>query len=639
MFPFVRFAEGLLMAHACACAAFLIGSVVFPWPKTRDASSSSQIMLRVVCICALGYASIGFGSFVFAALGLFKLPIILIVYVLVLFGAAAFRRQYAWSPSFWSERLRLLAASWNVRLAIVYCAAIAIGLPAVLPNVGGDPIHYHLAYAQDWATTGSLVVDPFLRFPFWSNNFVLLYAIVLIFHGGPLLSFLTWSLGLLSALGVCALADDAIGEKRNAFAGSIPVLIACALILSPMYIRWLDSAYMDVPAGAFAQFSFTCIYLAYRRRETFWLYGAAVTAAFLLGMKPSYILLAPLFVLSVAFAARNLHAGARTAGAAIVLLLVLASPWYARNLVMAGDPVPPTLNVAFHGNDGFISGAELRSIESDLNNTPRTPSSLVTVPFRAFLAPNNRTFREYGVSALLMLLFAPPLFLVLAFGRHTALERPTILCTWMLLYLSLYWLLSSSILRYSLLFFPLLALSVALCMAEVLRRYPKSAAALAALSLLACIPSPGSAIWYREEARVYYRHLAETYTSDDAYLRLNDNGYAEERATARIFHQRRMHGIVYALGGDMDYFFRQDGLKNAGDWVGPGGFFRLYQAVDAGKGAEFVRALGATAVVIDPQFVLGGLDKPFEKQLLRAGFCETRLGASRYRLYLLCSSR
>ena len=596
-------------------------------------------MLRVVCACAIGYAAIAFGAFALAILGLFNVPMLVAAYALVLIAGATASGQYLWQSAFWSRRLALLASSWNPSLVIVYCTALAIALPAVLPNVGGDPIHYHLAYAQDWVRAGSLVVDPLLRFPFWSNNFVLLYAIVLLFHGGALLNFLTWSLGLLSALGICAIADDAIGENRSAFARAIPVLITFAVILPPMYIRWLDSAYMDVPAGAFAQCTFTCIYLAYRRRETFWIYGAAVTGAFLLGMKPSYVLLAPLFVLSIAVAARNLRTGMRRGVAAVVLLAVLASPWYVRNLILAGDPVPPTLNVALHQNDGFISGAELRSIESDLNNTPKTPASLVTVPFRAFFAPNNRTFREYGTSALLMLLFVPPIFLLLAFSRHAALERWTVLSIWSLLYYTLYWLLSSSILRYSLLLFPMIAIAVALCIAEILRRYPKSAAALAALTLLACVPSPGSGIWYREEVRVYYRHLGETYASDEQYLRMNDNGYAEERATAAILRNRGLHGIVYALGGDMDYFFRQDGLKNAGDWVGPGGYFRLYQAVDAGKGAAFVRALGADAVLIDPQFALGGLDVPLERQLLRNGFCAMPLAKSRYRLYLLCSPR
>ncbi len=639
MFPFIRFAEGLCVAHFSLLASFLIGSVAIPWLKPRDTLTAAGWMMRIVCACGMGYALIGISAFMLAELGVFN-PAYLIGTCVILFLAGAMLwKEYPWTRSFWAERFGILRACWTFPLFIVYCVMVAVAIPAVLPNVGGDPIHYHLAYAQDWVASGSLVIDPFLRYPFWVSNFVLLYAIVLAFHGAAFINFLTWSLGLLSALGICAIADDALGARARGISRFIPLLVTLAVILPPMYMRWVDSAYMDVPSGAFAQIFFTCIYIACAPRRGAWLFGAAITGAFLIGMKPSYVLLVPIFILGIISAGRHLQISGKMTVYAIVLLVTLASPWYLRNLVLAGDPVAPVLNVALYGNDGFTSGVEWQRVQSDLSNTPKLPWSLFSVPYRAFVAPNNRTFREYGVSALLLYLYVMLAYMLLTFGRKQTLNYRANLCALILAYLTAYWLLTSSILRYSLLFYPLLAICAALCIAHVLEHYPRAAIALTALSLLAIVPSPGSKAWYTERAVVYYRHLSETYTSDDTYLRLNDNGYAEERATAEILRRRGIQGVVYTLGGDTDYFFRQDHLVNAGDWIGPGGYFRLYGAIDAGEGAQFVRGLGASAVLIDPQFALGGLDKPFEVQLLRAGFCGVPLPQSRYKLLLTCSPR
>ena len=82
------------------------------------------------------------------------------------------RRASPLRADFWRARLRALAACASVPLGVVYVAMLVVATRAVIPEGTGysDAIYYHLAYAQDWANAGRLVVDPFMAFIFYANN-------------------------------------------------------------------------------------------------------------------------------------------------------------------------------------------------------------------------------------------------------------------------------------------------------------------------------------------------------------------------------------------------------------------------------------------------------------------------------------
>ncbi|PYJ50227.1 MAG: hypothetical protein DME87_06945, partial [Verrucomicrobia bacterium] len=46
---------------------------------------------------------------------------------------------------------------------------------------------------------GRIHVDPFLRFPYYANNFLLLYSALFIFKLSDYCQFLTWLCGLLTS--------------------------------------------------------------------------------------------------------------------------------------------------------------------------------------------------------------------------------------------------------------------------------------------------------------------------------------------------------------------------------------------------------------------------------------------------------
>jgi hypothetical protein len=104
------------------------------------------------------------------------------------------------------------------------------GIPAILPPIRGDPVSYHLAYAADWANAGRIYIDPFLRFPYYANNFLLFDSAFFILKLDDYCHFLTWLCGLLTCLGILAffgsaelhLTDNASATTVGSFPASVP---------------------------------------------------------------------------------------------------------------------------------------------------------------------------------------------------------------------------------------------------------------------------------------------------------------------------------------------------------------------------------------------------------------------------------
>lgn len=633
MFVLTRIAEGLIVGHLCAALFFLLGAAVFPRiDSERSSAGSSATLLRVATIAAFGAAICGFALLFLAVVGLLYPGYIILLLAIIIAGAATAHRESPLSRAYWNKRIVLITGSIDLTSLLLYYILIVMSVPAVLPNIGSDPVNYHLAYATDWAQAGRLIIDPLLRYPFYASNFLLMYAALIGMHAAAFLNFLTWSMGLLTALGLYALARlYTIDITSRTLSAIIALFLALAVVTSPVYWRWLDTTYMDIPIAAFTFFATVAILLELRERKGDWLRASAVIAAFLAGMKPSYALLVPFFLVTIFIASKNLGLRRRELLAAFALLLALASPWYVRNLVLAGDPMPPALNIAVHGEDGLILRSEWQAVEADLG-TKRTVNALASLPVRAYLQSLSLDFREYGVSALILLLYIPVLYVFIRFGFSGRVDGALLLFCALLVVLTAYWFLISTLLRYGLILMPILAAACALCARDVLKRFPKAGIALAAFAMLLVIPTPGSASWYHEQFSVDYRYLAQVYQSDDSYLRFNDKGYAAEQFTVELLRRRMQSGMVYVLGDTVNYYFHRDGFRTAGDWIGPGGYYRMYRAVDAREGGKFIESFGAAAVLIDKNYAVPGLVTPLERQLQASGFCRLTVPGGLYDL-------
>lgn len=601
-------------------------------------------MVRAILTCGLGLSIVGLALF---AIGLFGWLTVwgITATLVVLFaaGCAAWRLS-PFTTKFWRARVLALVHCWNVPLLVVYLALLAVGSRAVIPDAVGysDAIYYHLAYAQDWANAGRIVVDPYLFFPFYANNFVLLYAAWIVLGAGVVVQFMTWVTGAMVGLAIyAAIADYAstLDGVRGWLVIPVGLLLVFALIGTPLFLDYAVLGYIDVPIGAMALCVVLAILLGIRERRAGWLVSAAVMAGFLVGMKASYILILPVFAIAIGWGCLYLGMKRSVIAWILVLLCVISAPWYVRNLVLAGDPIAPTMNLALHGQDGLWDASEWQGLWEDMA-TSKTPRAFMTLPARAYFKPASADFREYGASGLILFLFVPTLVALVLLAMRRRLDIALAIPIFVLTMFIVYWFVASSLLRYALLFYPILAIVFGFMLLKALQRWPRFWPVALVLALVAAVPSFTDTTSATEFARndvLNDFHDLLHYPGDRQYLEQNDDGYTEEQAAVDWMHQHRYEGRVYVISDNaFDYYFRREGITSIGTWIGPAGYFRLFQAIDAGEAPEFLNDLGVHAVLVSPQEMIdSAVEYVLAEQLRKAGYKEIPLNAKDgYHLYV-----
>jgi hypothetical protein len=624
MFVLVRLSEGLLVAHCYVLFSFLLGSALIPWLDRQDSETGNPRLLltRLVCTSALGMAVIGFNAFFLASLGVMHPATVLALSVAEWLIAAAAHHTRPFSASYWKVRVAAVTRCWDPGALAVYYALILISVPAVIGNVAGsDPVGYHLVYAKEWANAGSLTVDPFLRFPFYASNFVLSFAMLMQLGGDVFVNFIEWAPAMLAILGIYSSSAFVLEERMRSFYASLAgVAMASSVAFAPFMLRWITTAYIDAPIGAFSLFALLSILLAVREKRAFWLWSAAFTCAYLVGMKASLVLFAPVYLLTILIAAHYARLDRRTTLAIAAAFLIFAAPWYARNFVLAGDPIPPALNIALHGRDGLMTAGEWALNTSDLR-TGDPPAALAALPVRAYLNPLFLAGEpSVGVTTILLFAYAPLIVFLLLFVSGRPIDPSFWIAAALVTTSIAYWEFVSDLLRYATIFYFTLPVALALTMRQILPTARWAGAMAVVAAIVFAIPAPGTGDYYSGLYYNRYLYIGNDYASDADLSRYSADYTTTERA-ADLLEAARIKGPVFMLGSRVGYFFYERGIEAIGDWDGPAGWLRLFRAADANRAAEFLRALGVQAVLVTSAGVQGGLDVPIERQLKEAGFC------------------
>ena len=260
---------------------------------------------------------------------------------------------------------------------------------------------------------GTDICRSILRFPYYANNFLLLYSALFVLKLGNYCHFLTWLCGLLTCLGVLAFFAPGAPEVRRLLPQRWrfrlhQFLIPLCVALCPIFLRYLNVGLLDVPIGLFVLIPILCAYrtLSGERLER----ELVVIAAFCMGMKLTLIGHLPFFLASLLFvSARRLRQ--RETVLLSLVLVTLTLPWYVRNLLEARDPTPPVFNFYFNHSDPIFTQADAAIYSSGIV-TERNPLQLFLLPIQFFSHPESKDFREWGVNAMILLLYAPILFLL-----------------------------------------------------------------------------------------------------------------------------------------------------------------------------------------------------------------------------------
>lgn len=559
------------------------------------------------------------------------------------------------SAAFWRLTFLRFIKAWTISALIIYLVFLTLGVPAILPPITSDATGYHLPYAADWANAGRIYADPFLRFPYYANNFLLFNSAFFILRLDNYCQFLTWLCGLLTCLGVLAFFSPAQSDLadrpfvRSRFQPQ-QLLIPLSVALSPVFLRYLNISYVDIPIGLFILVPVLCAYrttsLHPFEREL------VVAGAFCAGMKLTLIGHVPFFLISL-FVASARRLEPRRIAQLSVLLVALSLPWYARNLREAGDPTPPVFNLYLNRPDPIFTKTDAKLYTGD-TITERKPSHLLLLPFKFFADPASKNFKEMGVSALILLLYAPILFLgAQATLAHRWRWRPRLsYLSAAVLYLAFPWFFSS-LGRYSLHWYPVLAAWAGVVLSYISacaehRWHSRLAIWTTRITTVAFCgalvisnPTGGWLLFWRN----YYAPVFDFWrlgANREHYLEKNVAGYlASEAVVETLTSERKKQTRVLAFGTEgLHYYFRKNAnIISVGDYFGPARYPDLFNELRSSEDClRYLTRLDISAVIIPPlrkgSWWWPRFYSQFQARLTRCGYKQYRCNEDNIAIFL-----
>jgi len=502
-------------------------------PRTRLGAPLAIALGLGIGICALQWLAIAgrlTSTFVTALLAVGLIPGLRLA-----IGRGAMLRQGGlldrWRATPMSERWAAAA------LALALLCTLMAPLP---PPMAWDELLYHLPHAQQWAASGHLTVNAWLRYPWFPYNFDLLYAAALLFGNDVLPHLLHALAGWLTAGLVYRLGRQHLDRLTACLAAALWVLLTLSEF-TRAYVELGVALFVLVAAAAYQQWR-----LSEDRR---WLLPCAFAIGLAIGSKYQLLTLLPLFALGLARHDRRPSTWLLVLGG----LLAPCIYWYARNALLTGDPFNPVGGRLFGFTDW--NAVDYRGQFEDLRRNHGLPA--------------------WPLWPALVVPFIP------ALRGSAAVRRALILSAYMVLV----WVASAPYPRYLTPAYPLLALLSAAACVHLVRRAAALWPALHQRHLvrataglaLACLAVLAAADGVR-----YWKRIAPTPAAREALLTARVTGYA-------LWSQLRAHpvGRIYQIGVEDSLYYAPQPVW--GDVFGPWRYSD-YTALDA---AQLHRKLAA----------------------------------------------
>ncbi len=601
----------LLVVHLAWIYFYLCGTLLRR-PRLEPAAGggaagSGAALIELVLTTACGMAITGFATFV---LGLAHLlyPVAIPLWLIVLALVFARRADPPWRAAFWRARAELWRAAVSPGAILLYALALVYGFGSVRPDLGGDSTSYHLVYPLEWAQAHRIFVDPSLRIPYYTTNWAMLDVWLMLFRFVDEAQTLTWLTSLLSLLGIYGYVTASVqreGRRLEPVHVAVALLAAVAVAGSAIFFEAAVVGLIDVPIGLF--FLVCALALAdavrFRRWESLLAFG--LCGGFLMGMKLSLIGLFPVFVAATAFGALLLGGSRRRVALAVALLSVCTAPWYVKNFIQAGDPISPTLNIAFRGVDPHWSADDYHGITVDIKaGEATTPLGHLLVPLTSLTQPSSAAFRSDGGTFIILLVWLPALLGALALfrrGRVADVETYALAC--LVCYGVGYWLTTSYQARYALVFLPALAALLGALGVRLSLRAPAFRWAAAAVLAFCAIPTAQNVAAARLTAAAY-QDFATHYRDREAWMLARAPTYPEvETITAALRRSGRTDLRVFRAYLEFDrLYFTERGIQVAGDLFGPERYLDFQQAIYEDDIGAYVQRFHIGAFLLPTQW-------------------------------------
>jgi len=373
---------------------------------------------RFVLSAACGFALITLGLLLLGMTGLFS-PLLILVLPILLFVISIKEALYfvnAFISSVGSFRIRDTA---QIALGIIFCGFVIINLlKALLPPHGPtDLFYYHLTLPKLFLAHEKLVTYPTFFPSFFPSNGELLFSLAFVLSGPIFANCIHFGFGLLTVLALYVYSRKYVSKAYALLPGML-------FLTAPVVNSWGTMAYTANMVGVYV--FLVCMLLLERSGKKGEIPVLGLLIGMALGTKYQAIPLLGFTIGGIGLLRCKDTGIIRTIAGALCIGVILASPWYIRNLLITGNPCFPILGDIFSspfirdemtwGNDTSVSGALLSSIKR-IAGDPLAPISFLFTyawnsddyqrfigPFFLGLLPFSLFIRKSGIIRSLLFL-------------------------------------------------------------------------------------------------------------------------------------------------------------------------------------------------------------------------------------------
>lgn len=340
--------------------------------------------------------AVGLGAFTLALQGLaiaaqLKRPFLL---ALLILGWCLAARQ-TWHS--WQDR-RLTEApsrkvSWHALDLFCLGLVLTVWVPTLVaplaPPMQWDELMYHLPHAKQWAQSGALTINEWLRYPWFPYNYDLLYAAAIILKGDILAHLLHALAGWLVAL-----MTYRLGLRHGGRAVACLATSAWLVMGGHLY----GSAYIDLGVALYVMSSGVSMWLWWQQRShKGWLLVAAFCLGLAAGSKYQALTYLPFLVAVLLWLEPRSW---KTWAAAATAFLLPCVYWYLRNYIETGDPFDPlgARIFGFHDWNEWDLNTQLADLKRIANWPPKAlwPALLALFMPRFYRDPARLGVLLYG---------------------------------------------------------------------------------------------------------------------------------------------------------------------------------------------------------------------------------------------------
>lgn len=260
-----------------------------------------------------------------------------------------------------SDVYEINTSSW-FGFCLIALALVPTFISPFIPPNDWDELMYHLPHANQWAETGRLTVNEWLRYPWFPYNFNLLYAAALILRGDILTHLLHASAGWIVALMVYR-----IGIRYSSRGVATIATLMWLILVKDLF----SNAYVELGVTLFiTTASVACLFWIENPARRGWLLITAFMLGLAAGSKYQALTFVPFFCAVVIFRDRRISSMALAA----TVFLLPCLYWYARNALVTGDPFNPLGAKLFGFYDWNLQDYEWQVMEiKRVTNWPKEP--------------------------------------------------------------------------------------------------------------------------------------------------------------------------------------------------------------------------------------------------------------------------